>query len=150
SSEVETSRCETVGTATRFDSLTPVRSASVLPVHVATPQPLHSGGGCAPFRVTPQKKKRPRRCASGTLCQTARIIGSLSCSTRRDSRCRQRNSLCHWAGSSLSSSKYVDRGAKMENHHRIQFPMFTKSRSAMVLLLFLGAAMFAAGPPPAL
>src|SRR5215470_8008171 len=38
----------------------------------------------------------------------------------------------------------------MENHHRIQFPMFTRSRSALVLLLFLGADVLAAGPPPAL
>src|SRR5215831_12634027 len=45
---------------------------------------------------------------------------------------------------SISTSKCVDCQAKMENHQRIQFSMFTTSRSAMVLLLFLAAVPLAA------
>ena len=48
------------------------------------------------------------------------------------------------------SFKCVDCWAKMENHLRIYFLMFTRSRSAIVLLLFGTAILLAAGPPPAL
>src|SRR6266481_5588599 len=36
--------------------------------------------------------KRPRQFPGGALCQTARIIGSLSCSKRRDSKLRHHSS----------------------------------------------------------
>src|SRR5262245_23222532 len=48
--------------------------------------------------------KRPCWFPRGALCQNARIIGSLSCSRRRDSRRRPHSSLSHWTRSSLRSS----------------------------------------------
>jgi hypothetical protein len=53
--------------------------------------------------AVPNKKEAPPVSRRGP-CQTARIIGSLSCSKRRDSRRRHRSSLRHWTRSSLRLS----------------------------------------------
>ena len=58
----------------------------------------------APRSAKRCRPEQPRQFPGGALCQTARIIGSLSCSKRRGSRRRHRSSLRHWTRSSSRSS----------------------------------------------